>query len=56
MKEIKCQECGDVIESGYAVNPQMSDLCATCYEEWYGDKRNDLNDDFAGGRGENINL
>lgn len=33
MREIKCQNCGDIIESGYAVNPEISALCVLCYQE-----------------------
>jgi hypothetical protein len=33
MKEITCIECGDVIQSGYAVNPENSAICETCYRE-----------------------
>ncbi len=32
MKEIQCDNCGDVITSGYAINPEVSALCETCYK------------------------
>lgn len=32
MRDIRCQECGEPIESGYAVNPEVSALCNTCYD------------------------
>lgn len=48
MEEVKCEQCGEIIENGYAVNPQVTNLCASCYDEIY-DTSNDLNDDFASG-------
>jgi NMD protein affecting ribosome stability and mRNA decay len=33
MKEITCCKCGDPIESGYAINPEVSAICNTCYQE-----------------------
>jgi len=33
MKEIYCSECGDPIQSGYAVNPEVSAMCEVCYKE-----------------------
>ncbi len=52
MKEIKCEQCGEIIENGYAINPQVTNLCAACYDEIYDTSVNDLNDDFASGIGE----
>jgi NMD protein affecting ribosome stability and mRNA decay len=50
MKPIKCCECGEIIENGYAVNPEVSAICETCYSE----KQKDLLED-ADITGENIN-
>ncbi len=33
MKSIFCTKCGDEIQSGYAVNPENSAICNTCYIE-----------------------
>lgn len=33
MKDIYCQECGDPIQSGYAINPENSAICETCLHE-----------------------
>ncbi len=33
MKPIFCVKCGNEIESGYAVNPENSAICNTCYDE-----------------------
>lgn len=33
MKDIYCQRCGDVIQPGYAINPEESDYCQLCADE-----------------------
>ncbi len=33
MKPIYCVKCGNEIESGYAINPEVSAICETCYNE-----------------------
>lgn len=33
MKEVICCKCGNVIEQGYAINPQNSAICESCYNE-----------------------
>lgn len=33
MKDIYCTSCSEPIETGYAVNPENSAICNTCYDE-----------------------
>jgi NMD protein affecting ribosome stability and mRNA decay len=33
MKIIYCCKCGDEIQNGYAINPENSAICETCYNE-----------------------
>ena len=33
MKEVKCQNCGEIIEAGFMINPLVSKLCLSCHDE-----------------------
>lgn len=33
MKEIFCSNCGEPINTGYAINPVVSAICGPCYDE-----------------------
>lgn len=33
MKEVYCSNCGDPIEQGFAINPEVSTECTACATE-----------------------
>ena len=33
MKEIKCKQCGEIIQAGWNINPSNSDVCEDCILE-----------------------